>query len=38
MKKDKKMFSFAIVSEANQRRYSSPWRHSRKLWDLRLKV
>jgi len=32
------MFGFAIVSEANQRRYSSPWRYLRKLWDLRLKV
>jgi len=38
MKKDKKLFSFAIVSEASQRRYSSQWRYSRKLWDLRLKV
>jgi len=27
-----------IVSEANRRRYSSPWRYLRKLWDLRLKV
>jgi len=27
-----------IVSEANQRRYSSPWRYLRKFWDLRLKV
>jgi len=32
------MFGFVIVSEANQRRYSSPWCYLRKFWDLRLKV
>ena len=31
MKKVKNSSVFAIVSEANQRRYSSPWRYLRKL-------